>query len=45
MKIINLNIKKFILYIILIYKDKNNKKKILNKPTKEINIEIEEKLR
>ena len=42
MEIINLNIKKFILYIILIYKDKNNKKNILNKPTKEINTEIEE---
>ena len=42
MEIINLNIKKFILYIILIYKDKNNKKNILNKSTKEINIEIEE---
>ena len=42
MEIINLNIKKFILYIILIYKDKNNKKHILNKPNKEINTEIEE---
>ena len=42
MEIINLHIKIFILYIILIYKNKNNEKHILNKPNKEINTEIEE---